>query len=103
MDSGDPVELTLSGVAAQAIELRTFLSALSAADTMIPINVDDLAILSCGHLEKLPLLVCRGLVEGRDPEVDCDALRLGRSLQDHHLEHCLSRRRRGVEALLMEV
>jgi len=36
---------------------------------------DDLDIPSGGHLAKLPLLVCSGLVEGRDSEIDCDALR----------------------------
>jgi hypothetical protein len=58
----DQVELPLSGVSAQLVELRALVLALGAADAVITVDVDNFAAHPPGNLAQLPLLVGGGLV-----------------------------------------
>jgi hypothetical protein len=64
------VELALSGIAKQPIKLGPPIPALSATDAVILVDADDLAADAAGDFPQLPLLVGRGLVNGRNPQVE---------------------------------
>src|SRR5262249_15844705 len=68
--SHDHVELALSAIAQKPIELSPLVPALSAADAVILVDTDDLAAHAAGNLAQLPLLVGRGLVGGRNSQVE---------------------------------
>src|SRR5262245_60236223 len=67
--SHDHIELTLVGIAAKGIEGRTLVPALSAADAVIPVHLDDLAAHSASDLAQLAFLIGGGLIDGRDAEI----------------------------------
>jgi putative ABC transport system substrate-binding protein len=64
------IELALSGVVQQPVKLWPPIPALSATDAVIPVDADDLTAHAAGHLSQLSLLVGRGLVDGRNPQVE---------------------------------
>src|SRR5215510_8593405 len=70
----DQIELSLSGVATEAIKFRAAVPALSAAYAMVPIDADDLAAHAGSDLAELTLLVRCGLLGGRDPKIENSAL-----------------------------
>ena len=58
----------------QGIELRPLVFALRARDAVVLVHVHDLPTGSLGNLAELTLLVGRGLIEGRNPEIEDGAL-----------------------------
>src|SRR5215471_13290785 len=58
---------------AERIEGRPAISALRAANAVVLVNFDDLAVHVAGNLAQLTFLVGRGLIDGRDPQIENSA------------------------------
>src|SRR3954465_12759897 len=56
------VEFSSRGSAAQRVKGRTLIAALRAADTVIFVDLDDIAAHAAGDLAQLAFLVGRGLI-----------------------------------------
>jgi hypothetical protein len=69
-----PYELALRGAAAKRVESGTLIASLGPTDSVVLVDLDDLAAHTAGDLAQLTLLVGGGLVEGRDTKVKNGAL-----------------------------
>jgi hypothetical protein len=74
----DHVELALGRVSAQRIELWTLVPAFGTADAVILVNFGDLVPLAGRDLAKFALLVRGGLIDSRNPQIQCG---LGRRMK----------------------
>ena len=68
----DHVELATGRRLMKGVELRPLVFCFCPGDTMVLLNPNDLPTGPLGDLTQFSLLVCRGLIEGRNPEIeDC--------------------------------
>jgi hypothetical protein len=58
------VELALSGIPEEPIKLWPPIPAVSATDTVVLVDADDLTTHAAGDLPQLPFLIGRGLING---------------------------------------
>ena len=74
------VELAARSRFAERIEGRPAIAALRAANAVVLVNFDDLAAHLAGNLAQLTFLVGRGLIHGRDPQIENSAFHRKKAL-----------------------
>jgi len=65
---------------AERIEGRPAIAALRAANAVVLVSFDDLAAHVAGNLAQLTFLVGRGLIDGRDPQIENSAFHRKKAL-----------------------
>jgi len=70
------VEPALGGIAQQPVKLGPPVPAFSATDAVVFVDADDLAAHAACDFPQLPLLISRGLVSGRNPQIENGAFHL---------------------------
>ena len=68
------IKLPAGGSLAERVELRPLVLALGARDAVVLVEVNDLPTGPLGKLAELTLLIGRGLVKGRNPEIEDSSL-----------------------------
>src|SRR6516225_4643203 len=74
------VEFAARSRFAERIEGRPAIAALRAANAVVLVSFDDLAAHVAGNLAQLTFLVGRGLIDGRDPQIENSAFHRKKAL-----------------------